>query len=953
MRLSYPNQLYFIILFFLTCLCGNAQTRLVSTQAGGSEPLDGKAMEALILSPWQIQVKDSLAFFADQGYLNFQPFPGINVFCALREFNFKRKTIRTLVSNLPSISGLALSHTGDSLFFTSNGNILNLYRRSTGQRTILDTLPDSELDAVVCERSGRLLIGGGTGHRILLRELNGTYKVLAGKFGIAGSNNGLDTLARFNKISSLALSQTEDTVFISDRFNSQIRRLIRSTRQVSTLVLAGVFGPRQLAFNRRKDTLLCGNSAGHTIVRIAAKTGATQIFAGANLVPGYVDGFGATARFQFPMGITRSDSGWLVCDNANRRIRRISFSGQVSTFGGVGMIGDGIGLNTRMVAPFDLVKIPGKDSLIFSDQYNHTIRLLDMQNNRISTLAGNGISGNIAGIGPAARLSRPTNMAISTTGDSVYFVEPFSNKIKLLLLKTREVKWVAGSDTAGYVDKSNGRFARFNRPNDIALRGNFLYIADAQNHRIRVLNTQTTAVTTVAGSLQGFKDSNLVASRFNRPISLEFAGNYLFVGEDGGLRIRRISLDSGWVKVWAGSGNLGSQDGLGTQARFRGIQKLTYDTLSRLLFVAGFSNEGVLRAVETQIPFVSTYFDTTGFKDGYYPFCRFAGPTSMAFDPKRRRYLVTDANNNRIRAVQLYVNSAPTAKLDSVFQVFEDQPGPYTNFISQVKSGNSINDTLQTVQVKSITNLGIQSFSVNSGALTIGLKPDTNGDLQPVKLVLKDNGKTFFGGIDSTVYTFKLRVIPVNDPPVFSILGNDSAFAGQAKRTSGFILNSRPGPQDEANQTLSYTIGLSRPASFIQYPFIQGDTLFYTSHPDSLGLVQANIFALDNGGTSNGGQNSSDLKTFHIFLKEGVAVKGLSTSNPIFYPNPNKGILNFSQLPAETNAIFLYDISGGLKAEFAIQNKKEGSLNLQKFPSGLYFLKTNLADQKPITIILE
>jgi DNA-binding beta-propeller fold protein YncE len=331
-----------------------------------------------------------------------------------------------------------------------------------------------------------------------------------------------------------------------------------------------VFAHRQLAFNKRKDTLYIANSAGHTIVRYSLKSNSGIAWCGLNSVAGYADANLTASRFNFPMGIVRSDSGWVVCDNSNKRLRLISFSGRVKTFAGIGLIPDGIGENSRFLEPYDIVKHPKKDTIYITDRGNHCIRQIDLRTQTVKTIVGNGNPGNIYGIGENAVLTRPFNMAISETGDSLYFTEPFSNKIKLLLTKTREVKLLAGADVSGYLDSTNGRLAKFNQPQDIALKGNILYVADSRNQRIRAVNVLTSRVTTFAGSgstvTGGFKDSTLLFSRFNRPISLEWVGNKLFIGEDAGLRIRVLYPDSGKVKVWAGCGNIVLQDGVGTAA---------------------------------------------------------------------------------------------------------------------------------------------------------------------------------------------------------------------------------------------------------------------------------------------------------------------------------------------------------------------------------------------------
>jgi hypothetical protein len=170
-----------------------------------------------------------------------------------------------------------------------------------------------------------------------------------------------------------------------------------------------IFGPRQLALNKRRDTLFVGNSSKHCLVYVPLKAGAAAIFCGANGTEGYVDGTAATSRFHFPMGLARSDSGWVICDNSNKRIRLFK-NGLTRTIAGAGIIGDGIGSDSRFNVPYDLVKHPFKDSLYISDQNNHAIRVVDLRTNRVKTLVGNGASGNVSSANPAlVRLNRPTN----------------------------------------------------------------------------------------------------------------------------------------------------------------------------------------------------------------------------------------------------------------------------------------------------------------------------------------------------------------------------------------------------------------------------------------------------------------------------------------------------------------------------------------------------------------
>jgi len=916
----------------------NAQRQIVKTIAGSTSPLDGPALKALFLSPWQIKTKDTLAYISDRDYQ------------ALRVLNIKRKTVKTLLINQVNISGLAISRTGDSIFFatsintTNPANILNLYKKSSQQHIVLDTLPDGDIDALECKRNGFLLIGSANGSRILQRDNLGNYKIIAGKLNVTGFIEGLDTLARFNRISSLVLSQTEDTLYISDRFNSKIRRYIFTTRQVSSLPITLVFGPRQLALSKNKDSLFIANSSGHTIYRHSIKTNTGGHWCGLSGNSGYIDGPAANSRFNFPMGIARCDSGWIICDNTNRRIRMISNGGNVKTFAGVGFLGDGQGLNSRFNSPYDLVKHPKKDTIFITDQNNNAIRMMDLRTNTITTVVGNGTSGNVFGTGSVVRLNRPTNMTISPSGDSLYFVEPFSNKIKLLLTKTAEVKWVAGSDTSGYVDKPIGKFSRFNRPQDLSLKDGFLYVSDANNHKIRKINIQTTAVTTFAGSTSGFKDSTLLGSKFNRPSTLEWVGNRLFVGEDAGLRIRVILPDSNKVKNWAGNGNIGTVDGFGSNSRFKGISKINYDLVNKRLLVAGYLNEGICRFVNTESPVVGTFVNAVGFQDGEFPVAKFTGPLSFIVDSTNKRYIMTDVNNQRIREIRWFLNTAPSCNLDTnLIEVFEDQLISGNQVVSgPISVGNTRGDTLQTYvfNVSGIPNNKVNTSTMsNSGGLTFSPSQDSIGIVR-LKIILKDNGGTGSGGIDTSIYYKKIRIIGVNDAPRIQISGNDTALNTEPRIHPDFILGQNPGPFDESSQTLSsYSIAVNAPQWFSTLPYIENNALKFTPISGSIGEVAAYLKCKDNGGILNGGVDSV-VVPFIIQLVNTISVAPELKQNVHLYPNPISSKFRIENLSGDCSKLFFYDLFGKKIEEIDVQSGAS-SFETTILKEGLYILKSN------------
>ena len=114
--------------------------------------------------------------------------------------------------------------------------------------------------------------------------------------------------------------------------------------------------------------------------------------------------------------------------------------------------------------------------------------------------------------------------------------------------------------TGSFADGASTTTARFDRPLGMALRSDGrLFIADTDNHRIRVISADGATVSTYAGNGNpGLLDGDADTAEFNRPVSLAFATDgRLFVGDGDNRRIRVISADGNTVSTYAGRGATG------------------------------------------------------------------------------------------------------------------------------------------------------------------------------------------------------------------------------------------------------------------------------------------------------------------------------------------------------------------------------------------------------------
>lgn len=124
-------------------------------------------------------------------------------------------------------------------------------------------------------------------------------------------------------------------------------------------------------------------------------------------------------------------------------------------------------------------------------------------------------------------------------------------------------------------------------------------------------------------------------------------------------------------------------------------------------------------------------------------------------------------------------------------------------------------------------------------------------------------------GNESGTVTVSLTVRPVNDPPVFDIEDTEVNVSGapQVHVIPNFVTGIGPGGgPDEAGQTLTIDV-TKRPGGVImlQDAMISlNGTLTFTPTPGVHGQATYEVTIADNGGTANGGQDESAVKTFTI-----------------------------------------------------------------------------------------
>ncbi len=177
----------------------------------------------------------------------------------------------------------------------------------------------------------------------------------------------------------------------------------------------------------------------------------------------------------------------------------------------------------------------------------------------ITTIAGNGTAGYTGNGGPAinALISHPNQLAFDQSGN-LFIAEDYNNVIRKIDTNGNIIL-VGGTGTAGFNgDGLQATSTLFNRSCGVAvdLSGN-IYVCDANNYRIRKINTSG-IVSTIAGTgTSGYSGDGFAATNaeigFSSGICVDPAGNIYFASQNPGYCVRKINT-SGIISTVAGTG---------------------------------------------------------------------------------------------------------------------------------------------------------------------------------------------------------------------------------------------------------------------------------------------------------------------------------------------------------------------------------------------------------------
>jgi hypothetical protein len=277
-------------------------------------------------------------------------------------------------------------------------------------------------------------------------------------------------------------------------------------------------------------------------------------------------------------------------------------------------------------------------------------------------------------------------------------------------------------------------------------------------------------------------------------------------------------------------------------------------------------------------------------------------PRTFSFQVRDTAGVLSNSVNRTLTVTP--VNDQPTLNVISNQTINEDA-GLQTVALAGISAGAGESQTLSITALSDNTALIPNPnvvYSSPSATGTVRFTPVANrsGDAT-ITVTLTDNGGTANGGVNQIVRTFLVTVNAVNDEPSFA-KGPDplySALNAGPQTHPSWATALSAGPPDESGQTLTFFVSNDANALFTTQPAIASNgTLTFTPANGAVGVANVSVYVQDDGGTANGGDNTSVTRSFVINVGINRAPVLDNSLSPMLIPvaqgsvNPNANLVS-------------------------------------------------------------
>ena len=270
---------------------------------------------------------------------------------------------------------------------------------------------------------------------------------------------------------------------------------------------------------------------------------------------GLADGDYATARFFRPQGLALGGNLLYVADTENHALRAVDLDAQtVTTVAGTGTQGfnydrSGPGTDIDLSSPWDVTFHEGNVYIAMAGP--HQLWVYDSATGIVGPYAGSGREALVDGPLREAAMNQPSG--IDTDGELLYFADPEASAIRTASLHPEgEVSTIVGTGLFDFGDvDGTGDEVLLQHPLGVTVADDGkLYVADTYNNKIKQIDPAERSSTTFLGTgEEGYQDGAPAEALFYEPGGIDYADGKLYIADTNNHAIRVADVATGEVST--------------------------------------------------------------------------------------------------------------------------------------------------------------------------------------------------------------------------------------------------------------------------------------------------------------------------------------------------------------------------------------------------------------------
>eukprot|EP01004_Peranema_trichophorum_P002619 NODE_1664_length_1856_cov_43.519331_g1410_i0.p1 GENE.NODE_1664_length_1856_cov_43.519331_g1410_i0~~NODE_1664_length_1856_cov_43.519331_g1410_i0.p1 ORF type:complete len:584 (+),score=66.51 NODE_1664_length_1856_cov_43.519331_g1410_i0:65-1753(+) len=291
---------------------------------------------------------------------------------------------------------------------------------------------------------------------------------------------------------------------------------------------------------------------GQLVRMIDLTSGIITRYAGTGVSGPGTDNTAATnCALNTPRGIHGDATYLYIADLSNYKVRRVVWSTKtITTFAGTGSQStSGNGGQATLAQLTNPTSVLVVSRIVYISQTDHVIRKVDTSNGIITNLIGTGTGSTSGDNGPIAIAGISDPQSMYSDGSNLYFLQSANGQsyLRRILLSTQSVYSYAGTGSSYHIgDGGPAESAQLAQPYGLTGNSQYIYSTERYNHYLRRISVSTGTITTYSGTgVPGSNDSSVITSgKFNNPIGIFVSSDdsNIWIADNGNNKVRCIGI---------------------------------------------------------------------------------------------------------------------------------------------------------------------------------------------------------------------------------------------------------------------------------------------------------------------------------------------------------------------------------------------------------------------------